>query len=74
MPDITCCKGGACVLQTMCHRYTVKPNEIYQSYFEKPPYELIIINDKTPGIVVTKCEYFWNDDSLRKQKKQDERN
>lgn len=38
--DITMCKGGGCPFKEMCHRYTALPDELYQSYFVKPPFKI----------------------------------
>jgi hypothetical protein len=51
--DITMCKGGECPFKTMCHRYTATPDEIYQSYFSKPPFK---IKKGKPS-----CEMFWGE-------------
>lgn len=54
MPDISMCNGGDCPLKEMCYRYTAKPSEYAQSYFETPP-----INDG-------KCDHFMQDWSKQK--------
>jgi hypothetical protein len=48
LPDITMCKGGKCPFQQKCWRFLACPI-IYQSYFEKVPY-----NEKSKS-----CDYFW---------------
>jgi hypothetical protein len=53
MTDITKCEGqkGAinCPYKENCYRYTVKEDEIYQSYFM----ELPLIKDK--------CDHYWGE-------------
>lgn len=49
--DITMCKGGKCPFKDMCHRYTATPDELYQSWFTKPPFK---IDKGKPS-----CEMFW---------------
>jgi hypothetical protein len=51
--DITMCTGGECPFKTMCHRYTIIPNELRQSYFVEPPF--IIVKSKPS------CTFFWGD-------------
>lgn len=51
--DITMCKGGKCPFKDVCHRYTASPNELYQSYFMKPPFK---ISKGKPS-----CEMFWGE-------------
>ena len=63
MPDISCCKGGSCLLRLNCHRYTVKPEEIGQSFFSEPPYKLDFMFDEyhsNLGVATLSCAYFWN--------------
>ena len=63
MPDISCCEGGSCPLRLHCHRYTVKPEEIGQTYFKDPPYKMSMMLDEHDngfGIVTIGCSYFWN--------------
>lgn len=55
--DITMCKGGKCPFKTMCYRYTALPNELYQSFFIKPPFKI----DKG----MPSCEMFWGDAANR---------
>jgi len=40
MPDISMCSGQDCPLKETCYRFTAKPNELRQSYFSNPPYNL----------------------------------
>lgn len=47
MPDITMCVGEGCPLKEECFRYTAKPSEYRQSYF-----------DGTPNYSRLRCEYF----------------
>lgn len=47
MPDISMCTGGDCPRKESCYRFTAKPSEYFQSYFQSPPYA---------GI---SCEYYW---------------
>lgn len=49
--NITMCKGGKCPFKDMCHRYTAIPDEIYQSWFVKPPFK---IKKGKP-----ECDMFW---------------
>lgn len=51
MSDITKCNGERCSIKDSCHRFTVKANEYYQSYFVDPP-----TNDG-------KCEMYWGEQS-----------
>lgn len=51
MADISKCSGKNCPLSTKCYRFTVKSNDLWQSYFTEPPY------DKEKE----KCEYFWEE-------------
>ena len=37
MADITKCNGEGCSIKDSCHRFTVKADEHYQSYFVEPP-------------------------------------
>lgn len=61
MPDISMCKGGYCLLKTMCHRCTAKAEELGQSFFSEPPYKLTIASEtQGAGTVVLTCEYFWS--------------
>ena len=63
MPDISCCQGGSCLLRLNCHRYTVKPEEIGQTFFSEPPYKLDFMFDEHNnglGVVTLACSYFWN--------------
>lgn len=39
MPDITMCEGTGCPMCDECYRYTAKPNEYRQSYFDITPYD-----------------------------------
>lgn len=69
MPDISMCKGGNCPLRLNCHRYTVKPDELMQSYFGDPPYKMNIMLDDTfhsIGVVTITCPYFWNNVEYKK--------
>lgn len=51
MPDITKCKDETCPLKDMCYRYTVEPNELWQSYFADSPRN------------GNECEMFWGEHS-----------
>lgn len=71
MPDITCCQGGSCPLRLNCHRYTVKPDELGQSYFTDPPYKMDIMldeHDVTLGVVTVACCYFWNNQDFENER------
>ena len=54
MPDITMCTGKDCPIKEKCYRYTAKPDEFRQSYFDAP------YKDEN-------CEYFW--DNKKRNKK-----
>ena len=74
MPDISCCEGGHCMLRLSCHRYTVKPDELGQSYFLEPPYKISMMlddNEKSLGVVTLSCAYFWNNAEERDEKPKD---
>ncbi len=63
MPDISCCKGGSCPLRLNCHRYTVTPDELGQTYFKDPPYKMNMMldeHDSNLGVVTIACSFFWN--------------
>jgi len=61
MPDISMCKGGYCLLKTMCHRCTATAEPLGQSFFSEPPYKLTIASEaQGAGTVVLTCEYFWS--------------
>ena len=69
MPDISCCPGGSCPLRLNCHRYTVKPDDLAQSYFTNPPYKINMMLDDTfesIGVVTATCAYFWNNAKYKK--------
>ncbi len=69
MPDISMCKGGFCPLKLNCHRYTVKPDELMQSYFGEPPYKMNMMLDDafaSIGVVTTTCAFFWNNAKYKK--------
>ena len=71
MPDISCCQGGSCPLRLNCHRYTVKPEEIGQTYFKDPPYKMSMMLDEHHGylgVVTITCGYFWNNDKYEDEK------
>jgi hypothetical protein len=71
MPDISCCKGGSCLLRLNCHRYTVTPDELNQTYFKDPPYKLNIMLDEYHqhvGVVTLSCPYFWNNEKYENEK------
>lgn len=57
MPDISMCKGVGCPLKENCYRFKAKPDDMYQSYFVDPPFNITDC-DEQPS-----CDYFW---SLRK--------
>ena len=40
MPDIALCKNTTCPSKDKYYRFTAKPNELRQSYFSNPPYNL----------------------------------
>ena len=69
MPDISCCPGGSCPLRLNCHRYTVKPDDLAQSYFTEPPYKMNMMLDddfQSVGVVTVTCPYFWNNAKYKK--------
>ena len=71
MPDISCCQGGSCLLRLNCHRYTVKPAEIGQTYFSDPPYKLDFMFDEHQanlGVATLSCSYFWNNQDYKDEK------
>ena len=71
MPDISCCEGGSCPLRLNCHRYTVKPEEIGQTYFSTPPYKMNMMlddHDNGFGVVTIACSYFWNNKDFKDEK------
>jgi len=71
MPDISCCQGGSCPLRLHCHRYTVKPDELNQSYFKDPPYKMSMMLDEHHGyvgVVTITCAHFWNNDKYEDEK------
>jgi hypothetical protein len=51
--DISKCSGKDCPLKENCYRFTVKSDDLHQSYFTEPP-----IKDG-------KCEMYWGDTSQR---------
>lgn len=55
MSDITMCMGANCSKKEKCYRYTAKPNEMWQSYFMKLPFE------REKGKF--KCEYFMKNEN-----------
>jgi hypothetical protein len=70
--DISCCKGGSCMLRLNCHRYTAIPDELGQSYFSDPPYKVNIMldeHDVTLGVVTVACPFFWNNAQYKKDEK-----
>lgn len=72
MPDISCCQGGNCPLRLNCYRYTVKPEEIGQTYFSEPPYKMHMMlddHDASLGVVTSACAYFWNNAKYKKDEK-----
>lgn len=75
MPDISMCPGGSCMLRLNCHRYTVKPDELMQSYFGEAPYKLSMMLDDTfesVGVVTVTCPYFWNNAKYKKHEQKSE--
>jgi len=54
MADISMCKGDNCKLKEKCYRFTATREEIWQSYFLKPP-----IDDEG------NCEYYWDNESTK---------
>lgn len=69
MPDISMCPGGSCPLRLNCHRYTTKPDELAQSYFQEAPYKMNMMLDETfesVGVVTVMCPYFWNNAKYKK--------
>jgi hypothetical protein len=70
--DISCCKGGSCMLRLNCHRYTAIPDELGQSYFSDPPYKVNIMldeHDVTLGVITVACPFFWNNAQYKKDEK-----
>ena len=59
MPDITMCTGVGCPLKETCYRYKAKPDEYWQSFFMKPPFEK------------GKCEHYWE---IKRGKNNEKRN
>lgn len=53
MPDITMCKGEACIKKDTCFRYKAEPNAFRQSYFKRSPF--ILNEDKGEYI----CIHYW---------------
>jgi hypothetical protein len=51
MPDVTMCSGNNCELSSICYRYKAEPSKFRQSYFCKPPNEVLECEYF--------CEYFW---------------
>lgn len=51
MPDITMCNGDNCPFKETCYRYLATPSEYMQSYFMKPPFDMV------DGEHV--CSYYW---------------
>jgi hypothetical protein len=47
MPDIMLCPGEDCPRKWECYKYTAKPSDDHQAYFEKPPIK--------EGV----CAHFW---------------
>jgi hypothetical protein len=77
MPDISMCPGGSCLLRLNCHRYTVKPDELAQSYFKEAPYKMNMMLDDTfhsLGVVTVTCPYFWNNVDKKKKDEQESTN
>ena len=75
MPDISMCKGGNCMLRLNCHRYTVKPDELMQSYFGEPPYKMNMMLDDnyaSIGVVTITCPYFWNNKEYKNERPESE--
>ena len=72
--DISCCKGGSCMLRLNCHRYTATAEPLGQSYFAEPPYKVNMMldnNEKSLGVVTLSCAYFWNNVEERDEKTKD---
>ncbi len=61
MPDITLCRGDNCQMKNTCHRYLAKPFEFRQSYFMKPPIEIVEGE--------AKCKYYWEVNKKEKSPK-----
>ena len=75
MPDISMCPGGSCPLRLNCHRYTTKPDELAQSYFQDAPYKMNMMLDETfesVGVVTVTCPYFWNNAKYKKHEQKSE--
>jgi hypothetical protein len=75
MPDISMCHGGSCPLRLNCHRYTVTPDELMQSYFGEPPYKMNMMLDDdfaSIGVVTITCAYFWNNAKYKKDEPKSE--
>jgi len=51
MPDITMCPGDNCPMKETCYRYKATPSEYWQSYFTKPPFEMV------EGKI--ECKHYW---------------
>ena len=52
MADIIMCNDKECDRKDKCYRYTAKPNEYRQSYFN--------ISPKQKGLDGEYCTYFWD--------------
>lgn len=59
MPDITMCSGDGCPIRKMCYRFTAIPNNMYQSFFTRAPY-----NKNTK-----KCTEYWEVIDVKKKNK-----
>ena len=56
MSDICKCSGNNCPVKESCHRYMTESNELWQSYFAKPPGEY---NEEN----VFHCDMYWGANS-----------
>lgn len=61
MPDISMCFGKDCPMKESCYRFTAKPNEYSQSYFQEPPF-IQTESDEQPT-----CEYYWEIENKTKK-------
>jgi len=61
MPDITMCKGDDCPRKFMCWRFTAKPSEFRQAYFQTPPY----YEPALPSTLRLHCDYFIDEKKMK---------
>jgi hypothetical protein len=77
MSDISACNGGSCPLRLHCHRYTCPKEELGQSYFKDPPYEMSMITSEifnSVGVMTFTCPFFWNNQELKDERPKFENN